>query len=340
MTHTDSTPARPVVVVTGASGGVGRATAREFAARGWDVGLLARGQAGLDGAAQEVRALGRRAATVPTDVADADEVQRAAERVEHELGPIECWVNNAMTTVFAPISDLHPDEIRRGTEVTYLGQVHGALAALDRMKPRDRGTIVFVGSALAYRGIPLQSVYCAAKFAARGFYESLRTELLHEESHVRVTIVHLPAVNTTQFGWCRAKVRTHPQPVAPIYQPEVCATAIAHAAGAVPRQKILGTWNWLIVRLAQVLPGVADHFMATTGVGGQLTDIPIPADRPDNLFSPADERDDHGFHGIFDDRAKGVVTASFLRQLPQQARSFGEACRRRFTEMRRSRARG
>ncbi len=327
-----------VVAVTGASGGVGRATAREFASRGWDVGLIARGEAGLEGAADEVRSMGRRALVVPTDVADAKEVQSAADQIEQELGPIECWVNDAMTTVFAPVSELDPDEVKRGTEVTYLGQVNGALAALDRMKPRDRGTIVFVGSALAYRGIPLQAVYCAAKFAARGFYESLRTELIHEGSNVRATIVHLPAVNTTQFNWCRAKVDKHPQPVAPIYQPEVCAAAIADAAETAPRQKILGTWNWLIVQLAQIMPGVGDHFMGLSGVSGQLTDIPISPDRPNNLFEPVDQREDHGYHGIFDDRAKGVMTPSFLKQLPSQAKTFLQASRDRIAEVRARRA--
>jgi short-subunit dehydrogenase len=327
-----------VVVVTGASGGVGRATAREFAARGWDVALLARGEAGLEAAAEQVRARGRRALPIPTDVADAEAVERAAQQVEDELGVIECWVNAAMTTVFATISDLEPEEVRRGTEVTYLGQVNGVLAALRRMRERDRGTIVFVGSALSYRGIPLQAVYCAAKFAVRGFYESLRTELLHEGSNVRATIVHLPAVNTTQFGWCRAKVDKHPQPVPPIYQPEVCAVAIADAADAAPRQKLLGTWNWLLVQVAQVMPGVGDHFMAKSGVGGQLTDIPIDRDRPNNLFEPVDADEDHGYHGIFDEKAKGVVTPSFLKQLPQQAKTFYEASRARIEEVRQRRA--
>lgn len=335
----EQTQERRIVVVTGASGGVGRATVREFADRGWDVGLLSRGEAGLKAAAEEVRARGRRAVPVPTDVADAAQVQQAADRIETELGPIDCWVNNAMTTVFAPIHELQPEEVERATAVTYLGQVHGTLAALDRMRPRDRGTILFVGSALAYRGIPLQAAYCAAKFAVRGFYESLRTELLHEGSNVRTTTVHLPAVNTTQFGWCRAKVDTHPQPVPPIYQPEVAASAIADAAETAPRQKVLGTWNWLVVKLAQILPGVGDHFMAQSGVGGQLTDMPISRDRPDGLFEPADDDEDHGAHGIFGDRAKGLRTPSFLKQLPDQARTFVSASRARIQEIKARRSR-
>ncbi len=320
---------RPVAVVTGATGGIGRAAVRELATRGYDVGLIARGAAGLDAAAAEVSERGGRACAVPTDVADAQAVEDAAARIEAELGPIDVWVNNAMTTVFSAIADLEPDEIRRATEVTYLGAVYGAMAALRRMRARDRGTLVFVGSALAFRGIPLQAAYCASKFAIRGFYDSLRTELLHEHSKVRTTIVHMPAVNTTQFGWCRAKVTKFPQPVPPIYQPELCAAAIADAIDAVPRQKILGSWNWLVVQMAKVMPGVGDHFMARSGVGGQLTDIDIDPDRPDDLFDPVDADDDHGAHGIFGDRSQGVATPEFLRGLPRQVRLFASsACAR------------
>ena len=325
---------RGVAVVTGASAGVGRATVRELAERGWDVALLARGSVGLEAAAEEVHDRGRRALAIPTDVADAAAVEEAAARVEEELGEIELWINDAMTTVFAPIHEIVAREIERATAVTYLGQVHGALAALRRMRPRDRGTIVFVGSALSYRGIPLQSAYCAAKFAVRGFHESLRTELLHEGSAIRTTIVHLPAVNTTQFGWCRTELGRHPRPVAPIYQPEVAAAAIVDAAENAPRQKIVGTWNWLIVQLAQIVPGIGDHFMARSGYDGQLTDIEIEPVRPGNLFDPIDDTHDHGAHGIFDDRAEGVRTPSFLRQIPDQVTTLVGAICDRVAEVR------
>lgn len=325
---------RPVAVVTGASAGVGRAAAVELARRGYDVGLLARGQGGLDGAATDVREYGGRALSVPTDVAVAEQVEAAADRVGEELGPIDAWVNNAMTTVFGKVTELTAEEFERATRVTYLGQVHGALAALRHMRARDEGTIVFVGSALSYRGIPLQSAYCAAKFATRGFYESLRAELIHDGSGVRITTVHLPAVNTPQFGWCRAKVDRHPMPVPPIYQPEVAADAIADAAVEAPRQKILGTWNWLIVQLAQAVPGVGDHFMGATAVNGQLTDRRIDPDRPDDLFEPRDHERDHGSHGIFDEQSAGVLTPSFVRSLPGQVRSFLRAVCDRTAELR------
>ncbi|MEZ5410027.1 MAG: SDR family oxidoreductase [Acidimicrobiales bacterium] len=323
-----------VAVVTGASAGVGRAVAVELARRGFDVALLARGRAGLEAAAGEVRARGRRALVVPTDVAEADQVEAAADRVEAELGPIDLWVNDAMTTVFARISDMTAEGYERATRVTYLGQVHGALAALRRMKPRDRGTIVFVGSALAYRGIPLQSAYCAAKFAVRGFHDALRCELLDEGSNVKTTIVHLPAVNTPQFGWCLAKVDKHPKPVPPIYQPEVIARQIVDAAEHLPRQKIIGPWTWMTVTLAQHLPGVGDHYMALNGVKSQLTSDPIDPARADNLRSPVDAGADHGAHGTFDHQARGLRTPSFLQSLPGQARSLVEASARRVAEVR------
>ena len=337
-TNIDGTRRR-IAVVTGASAGVGRATAVELAERGWDVGLLARGAAGLEAAANDVRAHGRRALPVVTDVADYEQVDAAAERIERELGPIDCWINNALSTVFARIRDITPEEVARGTDVTYLGQVHGALAALERMRPRDSGTIVFVGSALAYRGIPLQSIYCAAKFAARGFHDSLRTELLDEGSNITTTIVHLPAVNTPQFNWCRVKLDKHPQPVPPIYAPSRAAKAIVNAAEHPPRQKILGTWNWLVVQLAQLMPGVGDHYMARTGIDGQLTDIDIGDTRPDNLYQPADRDVDHGAGGIFDDRAHGVWTPQFLRSLPHQAATFVAAAGARIGEVRARRSR-
>lgn len=320
-------------MVTGASAGVGRATAVELARRGYDVGLVARGRGGLDGALTDVLAEGVQGVVAVADVADMDQVDQAASQIERELGPIDVWINNAMTTVFAPIRDLTADEIRRATEVTYLGQVHGALAALSRMRARDRGTILFVGSALSYRGIPLQAPYCGSKFAVRGFYESLRTELIHERSDIRTTIVHLPAVNTPQFDWCRAKVDRAPMPVPPIYQPELAARRIVSAAEVPPRQRVVGTWNWLIVRLAQLLPGVADHYMAATGVDGQLTDRMIDPDRPDALDSPVDRAVDHGARGRFDHCAHGVLTPGFLRSLPSQAVSFALAVRDRCREV-------
>ncbi|NHA69426.1 SDR family oxidoreductase [Phycicoccus flavus] len=337
MSDTRENPTGRIAVVTGASAGVGRAVALELAGRGYDVALLARGQAGLDAAAEEVRALGRRALPVSTDVSDHRQVDAAAERIEAELGPIDLWVNNAMTTVFARLRDIEAEEFERATRVTYLGQLHGALAALRYMRPRDRGTVVFIGSALAYRGIPLQSAYCGAKFAVRGLHDSLRCELLEEGSNVRTTIVHLPAVNTTQFGWCLAKVDRHPMPVPPIYEPERVARSIADAAEALPRQKVVGTWNWMVVQMAQLMPGVGDHYMARTGVSGQLTDQRIDPGRRDNLHTPVDREEDHGPRGIFGDQADGVLTPSFLRSLPSQALSFALAIGDRALETARQR---
>ena len=332
-------PGSRVAVVTGGSAGVGRAVVREFATRGWDVAVLARGAAGLAGAVADVEARGRRGLAVAVDVADFEAVDDAAAVVEAELGPIDCWVNNAMTTTFARITDLEPEEIRRTTDVTYHGQVHGTLAALRRMRERDRGTIVFVGSALAFRGIPLQAAYCAAKFAARGFYESLRTELVEEGSSVKVTIVHLPAVNTPQFGWCRSKLARHPRPVAPIYEPAFIAQAIVDAAERAPRQRIVGSWNRLVVKAAQLMPGVADHFMARSGVDGQLTGIPITAHRRDDLFSPVDDDCDHGADGIFTDEGFGAHSPAFLRTLPEQGSLLVRSVAARLVEVRNGRRR-
>jgi len=260
-----------VAVVTGASAGVGRATAIALADEGFDVAVLARGSAGVEAAVDDVERRGRRAIGVEVDVADWDAVDAAATRVEHELGPIDVWVNDAMTTAFAWSWDVHPDEWRRATEVTYLGQVHGTLAALARMRPRDRGRIVNVGSALSYVGIPLQGPYCAAKFACRGFFESVRAELLHMKSNVTISMVHLPAVDTPQFDWCEARLPNRPQPVAPIYEPEVAARAIVAAALDGRRSSVLGAWNRLVVTGAKVAPGVLAHFVARTAVAGQQT---------------------------------------------------------------------
>ncbi|HTZ34574.1 MAG TPA: SDR family oxidoreductase [Stellaceae bacterium] len=294
-----------IIVVTGASAGVGRATAREFARRGCDCALIARNAARLEAAADELRALGVRALPLVADVADAAALDDAAARVENELGPIDAWVNNAMATIFAPFDRISPEEFRRGTEVTYLGQVYGTMAALARMKRRDRGTIVNVGSALAYRAIPLQSVYCGAKYAARGFADSLRTELLHDRSAVRLVMVHLPAVNTPQFDWALNKTGKRPQPVPPIFQPEVPARAIVDAALHPRRREVwVGMPTVKAIVANKLAPGLLDRYLARTGYSGQLTDEPLPSDAPANLFKSADG--DYGAHGRFDARAHAV----------------------------------
>ncbi len=293
-----------VVVVTGASAGVGRATVREFARRspGARIGLLARGRDGLEGARQEVEALGGRALVLPTDVSDAGAVEEAAGRVEEELGSIDVWVNNAMTAVFAPVKETTPEEYRRITEVTYLGYVHGTMAALKRMLPRDRGTIVQVGSALAYRGIPLQAAYCGSKHAIKGFTESVRTELLHDGSNVHLTMVQLPALNTPQFGVSRTRMPYHPQPVPPIYQPEFAAKAVYWSAHNRRREVYAGTSVVATILGNKLLPGLAERYLARTGYGAQQADEPVDTDRPDYLFEPVP--DDRGARGIFDEEAR------------------------------------
>jgi len=294
-----------IAVVTGASAGVGRATARELAARGCDVAIIARNAARLETAADELCERGVRALAIPADVADAEAIEAAAERVEHELGPIDIWVNNAMATIFAPFDRVSPAEFRRGTEITYLGQVHGTMAALKRMRQRDRGTIVNVGSALAYRAIPLQSVYCGAKYAVRGFTDALRTELLHDKSAVHLVMVHLPAVNTPQFDWALNKTGKRPQPVPPIFQPEVPARAIVDAAlHPRSREVWVGLPTWKAIVANKFAPGLLDRYLAKTGYSGQLTEEPLPVDAPANLFHTADG--DYGAHGRFDDRAHAV----------------------------------
>ncbi len=290
-----------VVVLTGASAGVGRATARAFAQQGAAVALLARGRKRLDETCAEVEQLGGRGLVVPTDVADAEQVEAAAEQVERELGPIDVWVNNAMATVFAPVSRTTPEEFRRAAEVTYLGSVWGTMSALRRMVPRDRGVIVQVGSALAYRGIPLQAAYCSSKHALQGFLESLRSELLHDGSHVSVTMVQLPALNTPQFTWSRAKMPRRPQPVPPIFQPEVAAEAIVWAAAHPERQLMVG---WPTVKAIvgnAIAPGLVDRYLAHDGYDAQQTDEPLDPDRRDNLFEPVPG--DQAAHGPFDSRA-------------------------------------
>jgi NADP-dependent 3-hydroxy acid dehydrogenase YdfG len=292
----------PVVVITGASAGVGRATARAFARAGARVALLGRGREGLAAARDEVEAAGGSAIAIATDVANAGEVEAAAEQIEAELGPIDVWVNNAMATVFAPFSEVTAEEYRRATEVTYLGTVHGTMAALKRMLPRDRGTIVQVGSALAHRAIPLQAAYCGAKHAIKGFTQSLRCELLHERSSVRVTMVQLPALNTPQFDLARSRMPRRAQPVPPIYQPEVAADAIVWAARHPRRELYVGAPTVLAILVERVAPALGDLYLARTGYESQQTDEP-ERDRPDNLFEPVPG--DHGAHGRFDREASG-----------------------------------
>jgi NAD(P)-dependent dehydrogenase (short-subunit alcohol dehydrogenase family) len=296
---------REVVVITGASAGVGRATVRRFAREGCAIGLIARGQAGLEAAQREVAVLGGHSLVLPCDVAEADEVERAAERVENELGPIDVWINCATVTVFAELVDVTPEEFRRITEVTYLGSVYGTMAALKRMVPRDRGTIVQVGSALAYRGIPLQSAYCGAKHAIRGFTNAVRTELLHRKSRVHLGQVHLPAVNTPQFSWSRNKMPHEARPVPPIYQPEVPAEAIYFAAHHRRRAIWVGGSTAVVITGNKFLPGVGDWYLGKTGYESQQYDGAPDPTRRDNLFQPLDDVLDHGAHGSFDDRAHG-----------------------------------
>jgi short-subunit dehydrogenase len=290
------------VIVTGASAGVGRATVRAFARRGARLGLIARGADALEATAREVESLGGRALVLPADVADATRVDEAAAEAERRLGPIDVWVNNAMVSVFSPVSEMRADEYRRVTEVTYLGVVHGTLAALRSMLPRDRGVIVQVGSALAYRAIPLQSAYCAAKHAVKGFSESLRTELLHQRSRVRVVMVDLPALNTPQFEWVKSRLPRRPQPVPPIFQPEVAARAIVWAADHRRRELYVGWPTVKAIMAEKLAPGYADRYLARHGYDSQQTDEPADRDRPNNLWQPL--RGDHGAHGRFGERAR------------------------------------
>jgi NAD(P)-dependent dehydrogenase (short-subunit alcohol dehydrogenase family) len=295
-----------VVMITGASAGVGRAVARRYGARGAAVGLLARGRAGLDGTRRDVEQAGGRAIALEADVGDAAAVDAAASRLEDAFGPIDVWVNNAMASVYSPITETPPEEFRRVTEVTYLGVVHGTLAALRRMLPRDRGAIVQVGSTLAYRGIPLQAAYCAAKHAVQGFCDSLRTELLHDGSRVRLTMVQLPALNTPQFDWVKSRLPRRGQPVPPIFQPEVAADAIVWAADHDRREIYVG-WPTVVGIVGnRMLPAVGDAYLARNGYAAQQTDEPEDPDRPHNLWQPVDDDRDFGAHGRFDDRARGT----------------------------------
>jgi short-subunit dehydrogenase len=292
-----------VVVVTGSSAGVGRAVAHAFAKRGAHIGLLARDCEGLEDAAREVESFGGQALAVPTDVADHHQVEAAAQKVEDRFGPLDVWVNDAMATVFASFLDTDPEEFKRATEVTYLGTVYGTMAALKRMTARDRGKIVQVGSALSYRAIPLQAAYCGAKFGIRGFTNSIRTELLHDKSKVQITMVQLPGVNTTQFNWCRSKLPDHPMPVPPIYQPEIPAEAVYWAAHHRRRELWVGYSAVLAILGNRLAPSFADRYLAKTGFSGQqISDMPVSADRPDNLFEPVPGM--AATHGMFDDQAK------------------------------------
>src|SRR5688572_17590156 len=291
-----------VVVITGASAGVGRATARAYGARGAHVALIARGRDGLEAARQEVEALGGRALVAPADVADASAVEAAARMVDEAFGPPDVWINNAMASVFSPVEDTPPEEFQRVTEVTYLGAVYGTLAALRRMSPRKQGAIVQVGSALAYRGIPLQSAYCAAKHALQGFCDSLRAELLHDRSNITLSMVQLPALNTPQFDWVKSRLPNRAQPVPPIFQPEVAARAIVWAADSGRREVFVGAPTVKAILGNRVAAGLLDRYLAGMGYESQQTDQPDDPNRPHNLWEPVSG--DHGAHGRFDRRAR------------------------------------
>jgi NAD(P)-dependent dehydrogenase (short-subunit alcohol dehydrogenase family) len=300
-TATRKPAARPVVVVTGASAGVGRAVACEFAAHGWRVALLARGHDGLEGARADVERLGGQALAIPTDVAHADQVEAAAARVEAHWGAIDVWVNDAMATIFSNVLEIDTEDYRRATDVTYHGAVWGTLAALRRMKPRDRGTIVQVGSALAYRSIPLQAPYCGAKAALRGFTDSVRCELAHDRSQVHITMVHLSAFNTPQFEWGRTTLTKRPRPMGKIFQPEVAARGVYWAATHRRRELWVGWPAVEAILGTRVMPGFLDRLLGRTAVDGQHTDEPLPPNRQDNLYTPV--AGDHGAHGRFDRQA-------------------------------------
>jgi len=291
------------VVVTGASAGLGRAIAKEFGKRKAQVALLARGKRGLDAAAAEIESLGGKALVLPTDVADAGAVEAAAEAAEERFGPIDVWINNAMVSVFSPVKEMKPEEYKRATEVTYLGVVYGTLAALKRMLPHDRGAIVQVGSALAYRSIPLQSAYCAAKHAIVGFTASLRCELIHDKSNIRLTMVHMPAMNTPQFDWVKSRLPHKPQPVPPIYEPEVGARAVHWAAHHNRREVYVGAPTVGAIVGNKVAPDLLDHYLGRTGFKSQQTRQMDDPSRPDNLWQPVDASRDYGTHGHFDGRA-------------------------------------
>ncbi|MGA9421659.1 MAG: SDR family oxidoreductase [Rhodanobacteraceae bacterium] len=312
-----------IVVITGASAGVGRAAARAFAREGANVGLIARGREGLEAARREIELAGGRAIAIQADVADGDALDRAAQEIEDQLGPIDVWVNNAMVTVFAPVSRIEPDEFKRVTEVTYLGGVYGTMAALKRMRPRNRGTIVQVSSALAQRSIPLQSAYCGAKHALTGFIDSLRSELIHEGSRIHITSVQMPALNTPQFSWARNKMPQRPQPVPPIFQPEVAADAIIWAARHRRRTVAVGAPTLLSDWGQKFIPGLLDRYLAGSAYSGQQDDEADDPSRADNLFEPV--AGDAGARGRFSVRARSTSAALWVEE-NRGALLLGAAC--------------
>ncbi|HEX3964212.1 MAG TPA: SDR family oxidoreductase [Trebonia sp.] len=318
------------VVITGASAGIGRATAELFGRRGANVVLIARGEDGLRAAATAVEEAGGSALAVPTDVADFQAVERAAEQAETQFGPIDVWVNVAFTSVFAPFWEIKPEEFRRVTEVSYLGFVHGTMVALARMRPRDRGTIIQVGSALSYRAIPLQSAYCGAKHAINGFTESVRCELLHDGSHVRITVVQMPAVNTPQFSWVLSRLPLRPQPVPPIYQPEVAAQGVVFAADHPDRKEHwVGASTAGTIMAQKFAAPLLDRYLGRTGYDSQQTKEPAVPGQPSNLWQPVDQPpgSDHGAHGDFDDRSHQRSEQLNVTERVEQA---GDAVRRAF----------
>lgn len=303
------------VVITGAGAGLGRAIVRSFARRGANIGLISRGEERLADARGEVEDLGGQAIILPADVSDADALDQAAQRMEDTFGPIDTWVNDAMTTVFSPVSKMEPAEYKRVTDVTYLGFVYGTVAALKRMQARDRGTIVQVGSALAYRSIPLQSAYCAAKHAMVGFTDSLRSELIHENSHVHLTVVHMPALNTPQFDWCENKMEKRAQPVPPIFQPEVGAEAVYWAAHHHRRELLVGWSTVQAVWGQKFIPGILDRYLAGRGWDGQILNEPEDPGEPTDLYQPV--RGHQAAHGPFDDRARSNATELYVAEMPR-----------------------
>lgn len=291
----------PLAVITGGTAGIGRATARMFSGKGYNIGVIARDKGRLDQTVKEIEGMGQRAVGVSADVACADEIKKAAEVITGELGPVDVWVNNAMATVFSEVKDITPGEFKRVTEVTYLGQVYGTMIALKHMVPRNKGVIVSVGSALAYRGIPLQAAYCGAKFATRGFFDSLRVELQHKKKNIHLTMVQLPAHNTPQFNWSKTHINKQPQPVPPVYQPELAAEAIFWASQHKRREVWVAESAVATILVNKIFPGLVDHYLELTAYQSQKTDQTISTGRPDNLFTPVEGN--YAAHGIFDKKS-------------------------------------